>query len=280
LKISVAVSAILLLLLTLTGFAKQPNPPKRIISLIPSVTRSLYLLGLQDNILAVTIFCPPIAKNKEKIGSILEPDIEKIISLKPDIVIASKEGNRQETVAKLRSLGITVYVTGNVDSFSAIYADFIQLGDYLGYGDKARAVVDDSRKRISALRDKLKNVKPMTIFYEVGAQPLFTSGNKSFANDIIEAAGAKNIFGDLSSRFPQVSREEVVRRDPDVIILVAMGNVNLKEKTQWENFKSLKAVKNGRVYFTDDTSFTDPTPKSAADASERLSEILFPEVFK
>ena len=92
--------------LTLSGSAAQPaNRPRRIISLIPSVTRSLYLLGLQDEIAAVTIFCPPEAKDKEKIGTILEPDIEKIVSLKPDIVIASKEGNRQVTVEKLRSIG-------------------------------------------------------------------------------------------------------------------------------------------------------------------------------
>ena len=227
--------------------------------------------------MGVTIYCPTEARDKEKIGSILEPDIEKIVTLKPDIVIASKEGNRRVTVDKLRSLGIKVYVTGNVDSLIDIYADFIELGEFLGCRDKARGIVSDSRKRISALRNKLKNTKPVTVFYEVGAQPLFTSGRKSFANDIIRSAGAVNIFADLDSRFPQIGREEVIRRDPDAIILVAMGNVNAKEKTVWESFKALKAVKNGRIYFTDDNSFTDPTPKSAADASEKLSKILFPE---
>jgi iron complex transport system substrate-binding protein len=261
-------------------FAFQANQPKRIISLIPSVTRSLYLLGLQDHIVGVTIYCPAEAKDKEKIGSILEPDIEKIVSLKPDIVIASKEGNRPVTVEKLRSFGIKVYVTGNVDSFNDIYTDFIGLGEYLGCGDKARDIVEDSRKRISALRSRLKNLKPVTIFYEVGAQPLFTSGNRSFASDIIESAGAVNIFSDIASRFPQVSREEVIRRDPEAIILVAMGNVNAKEKAVWSDFKSLKAVKNGRIYFTDDNSFTDPTPKSIVDASEKLAGILFPDKTK
>ena len=120
----------------------------------------------------------------------------------------------------------------------------------------------------------------MKIFYEVGAQPLFTAGKKSFANDIIESAGAVNIFSDVGSRFPQVSREEVIRRDPEAIILVAMGNVNLKEKAAWNNFKAIQAVKNNRVYFTDDNSFTDPTPKSTVDASEKLAEILFPDETK
>jgi len=260
--------------------AAQANQHVRIISLIPSVTRSLYILGLQDQVVGVTIYCPAEANNKEKIGSILEPDIEKIVSLKPDIVIASKEGNRPVTVEKLRSYGIKVYVTGNVDSFNDIYTDFINLGEYLGCGEKARGIVEDSRKRISALRDRLKNTKPVSIFYEVGAQPLFTSGKKSFANDIIESAGAVNIFSDLNSRFPQVSREEVIKRNPDVIFLVAMGNVNAKEKAVWADFKSLKAVKNGRIYFTDDNSFTDPTPKSIVDASEKMAEILFPDKVK
>ena len=238
------------------------------------------MLGLQDEIAAVTIYCPTEAWGKEKIGNILEPDIEKIVSLKPDVVIGSREGNRQATIEKLRSLGIKVYVTGSVDSLNDIYSDFIKLGEFLGAGEKARAIVDESRKRMSLLRNKLKNAKPVAIFYEVGAQPLFTTGNRSFANDIIEAAGAKNIFSDLSSRFPQVSREEVIRRNPDVIFLVAMGDVNFKEKAEWQNFTAINAVKNGRIYFTGDNSFTDPTPRSAADASEKLAKILFPEAFK
>ena len=126
-KISAFTAGILLLFSVISAPEVQADGPRRIISLIPSVTRSLYLLGLKDEIVAVTIYCPAEARDKIKIGSILEPNIEKIVSLKPDIVIASKEGNRQVTVDKLRSLGISVYVTGDVNSFEDIYSDFIKL---------------------------------------------------------------------------------------------------------------------------------------------------------
>ena len=122
-------------------------------SLAPSVTRDLYQLNLQDKLIGVTMYCPTFAKGKENLGSILAPDIERIATLKPDLVIITKEGNNIRTLNKLQSIGINVYVTGNVDNFNDICRDFIKLGDYLGKGEKARDIVADSRERIAALKD-------------------------------------------------------------------------------------------------------------------------------
>ena len=256
------------------AFAINAFAFERIISLAPSVTRAIYQLDLQSKLIAVTMYCPDFAKGKENIGSILAPNIERIAALKPDLVIITKEGNNVSTLNKLRSIGLNVYVTGNVDSFNDICGDFINLGNFLGCPDKAHKIVGDARSKMAALAIKNKNNKSLKIFYQVGAQPIFTAGNKSFVNDIIAHAGAVNIFSDINSRFPQVSREEVIRRDPDAIVLVALGNAGIAEKKTWESFKALRAVKGGNVYLTGDTSFTDPSPQSIAEAANKLAAIL------
>lgn len=247
---------------------------ERIISLIPSVTRSIYLLGLQDNLTAVTIYCPPEAAGKQKIGNVLDPDIEKIISLKPGLVIASKEGNRPETVYKLEKAGIKTYVMGPADSFEQICAEFQKLGRFLDREKQADKVVASCRKRIERLAKRVKGKKPVTLFWEVNAAPIFTAGKNSFVNDYIEFAGGRNIFGGLDSRFPQVSREEVVRLDPDAIILVTMGNLTADEKEAWKKYASMKAVRNGSIYVVNETEFSDPTPVSVTGCAEKLYKIL------
>ena len=264
-----ATSIIILLFLNSNAFAYE-----RIISLIPSATKSLYLLGLGDKVSAVTIYCPPEAKNKEKIGTVLDPDIEKIVTLKPDLVVASKEGNREATVVKLRKMGITVYVMDITDNFDQICGGLLQLGAFLKKDKEAAKVITGCRQRIQKLSLKTKNVKPVNIFWEVSANPLFTAGKGSFANDYISFAGGRNIFAGINGRYPQVSREEVVRLDPDAIVIVTMGDVTEKEIAAWMKFSTMKAVKSRSVYTVSETLFTDPTPVSVVESAEKLYAIL------
>ena len=262
-----------LLLVSLIPLAASAAPT-RIVSLAPSITKSLYLLGAEEQVAGVTIYCPPEAAAKEKIGTILEPNIEAIVALTPDLVIATKEGNSPATVQKLKKLGLQVYVMDSVNSFSDICNGFIDLGSIVGKEEKAQAIVADARHRIETVRSKARSLAPVPVFWEVGAQPLFTVSKNSFVNDFMEFAGGKNIFKETRARYPQISSEEVVRRDPDVIILVDMGDVTSSEKKLWEKFKTLKAVRAGRVHVLNDTRFTDPTPAAIADGVEKLFDIL------
>ncbi|MFH1367801.1 MAG: cobalamin-binding protein [Elusimicrobiota bacterium] len=246
----------------------------RIISIIPSATKSIYLMGLEDKLVAVTVYCPPEASEKEKIGTVLEPDLEKIVSLEPDLVIATKEGNRHQTVEKLQSLGIKVYVMDSVNNFEEICGAFIKLGRFLGADNSAGKVVRGARKRIEKVRSVKRNSKP-AVFCEIGARPLFTASGGSFINDIIEFAGAANIFKDLKPRYPQISREEVLKRDPDAIVIITMGDVTDKEKEAWNEFPGLKAARSGRIYVLSEAVFTDPTPSGLADGVEILAQTLF-----
>ncbi|MHB9155458.1 MAG: ABC transporter substrate-binding protein [Endomicrobiales bacterium] len=273
-------AALLAFILTLpagmlpAGMPPAGAAPRKIVSLAPSITKNLYLLGMEDAVIAVTRYCPPGTTHKENIGTVLEPNIEKIVSLSPDLVIATKEGNNAGTVKKLASLGIPVFVMDSVNSYDDICRGFLALGTFVGKEERARAIIEDASRRLSVIRDKIRGRPLVTVFWEVGAQPLFTASRKSFVNEFIERAGGINIFADARSRYPRISREEVVRRDPDVIILVTMGDVTEDEKRSWERFKQVKAVRSGSIFTLKDSFFTDPTPPAIADGVETMAAVL------
>ena len=244
------------------------------ISLAPSITKSIYLLGAQDRLVAVTVYCPPEASSKEKIGTVYEPNIEKIVSLRPDLVIATKEGNTLAPVETLRKLGVKVYIVEHAANFSEICANFIALGKAIGEEVKAREVVASNEQKLALIKERVKNRKKPSVFWQVGTQPIFTASKKSFVNDFIEFAGGTNIFAELGQRYPQVSLEEVIKRDPDVIIMVSMGGITMQEKARWLSFKSLKAARTGRIYMLDDPIFTNPTPQAVADGAEIVEKLL------
>lgn len=248
--------------------------PERIVSLAPSITKSLCLLGAEDKIIAVTVYCPTQSQHKEKIGTILEPNIEKIISLSPELVIATKEGNQIATIEKLKNLGIKVFVMEPCNSFSDICDGFLALGKLVGRENKAREIIKNAKTKIIGIGNKIRGQKAVSIFWQVGAKPLFTVSRNSFVNEFIELAGGENIFRDLKARYPQISREEVIRRDPEVIIIVAMGDSTEKEKKAWEEFRELKAVKTNSIYILNESDFTDPTPVALANGIEKVANLI------
>lgn len=261
-------------LFSLPVHAQSTAGPKRIVSLAPSITKSLYLLGAQDKLVAVTIYCPPEAAAKDKIGTVLEPNLEKIVAISPDLVIATKDGNNYQTVADLRRLGINTYVVDTADTYPEICKSFKKLAKAVGEEEAGLKVIENCDKRLSAVLKRAKNRKKPFIFWQVGAQPIYTASRKSFVNEFIEYGGGLNLFGDLNDKYPKVSREEVLKRDPDIIIMVSMGDVTLDEKTKWQGFPSLKAARSGHIYMLDDPLFTNPTPEAVAKGSEIVEELI------
>jgi iron complex transport system substrate-binding protein len=270
---SITLILFLLLFSSAGGFGAQNAYPKRIISLAPSITKSLYLLGAQDRLIAVTIYCPPEASSKEKIGTVYEPNIEKIVSLSPDLVIIAKEGNLPQTMESLKKLGINIYIVESANNFSEICTVFLALARVVGSESEAQNVIEQSKKRLDALKNSNNTDKP-SVFWQLGAQPLITVSGKSFVNEFIELAGGKNIFSDINQKYPQISLEEVVRKDPDVIIMVTMADITADEKAKWMQFHHLKAVKNNRIYLLNDPLFANPTPKAIADGAEIVAKLL------
>jgi iron complex transport system substrate-binding protein len=253
----------------------QDEIPRRIISLGSTITEELYLLGAGDSLIADTLYCerPPQAKLKEKVGTIIAADLEKIVSLKPDLVLATSLTN-PAVKEKLKNLGIRVVDFPLARNFQELCGHFRELGKVVGKVDAAEEIVRLARKKIEALKKNIQDLPKPKVFMQIGANPLFAVTKDYFLNDFIEFAGGINIAALAKSGL--YSREEVIRRNPDVIIITSMGILGEKEREQWFAFSGLSAVKNSRIYVIDTYKLCGPTPVSFVEALEELIEIFHP----
>ena len=258
----------------LIGYANQVYP-QRIISLGPSLTKELYLLEVEDRLIGCTIYAPECAKNKEKVGTVIDINLERIIKLKPDLVLATSLANPKQ-VEKLRKLKIKVVVFHQARSFQELCDQFLKLAKLVGKEDKASQIIKEVKEKVKSIRDKTKDLKRAKVFIQVGAKPLFTAGKNSFVNDFIEFAGGINIAKD--TEFGIYSREKVLEKNPDVIIIVTMGIRGIKEKEIWQRYKNINAVKSKRIYIIDSYKICSPTPTSFVETLKELVKILHPEI--
>ena len=285
---------IFLILILGFNFLYGADFPNRIISLGPTLTEQLYLLNVGDKVIGNTIYCkiPEDAKNKEKVGTVIEQDLEKILTLKPDLVIASSLTN-PKTVKKLNNLGIKVVRFRYAKSFNEICDQFLELGKVIGKGKEAKKIIKDVKYKVGLLKKKtivrnsaklvpaglpsnvsiggLKQGARQKVFVQIGAKPLFTAIKDSFINDFIEFAGGINIANTKTGLY---SREEVVAQNPDVIIITTMGIVGDNEKKIWKKYKTINAVKNNRIYIVDSYKLCSPTPVSFAETLKEIVEVL------
>jgi len=255
----------------------REKSPSRIISLGPSITKPLYLLGEGERIIAVTMYClrPIEVRKKERIGTVRESNVEKIISLRPDLVIATSLTNPR-TVEKLRKTGIKVVVFAEPKNYAKLCEQFTELAALVGKEDAAARILTEADTRINALREKVRGLSSPAVFVQVGAKPLFAATGNTFINDFIIFAGARNIAGDAISGL--YSREDVLRRNPEVILIVTMGISGEREKTIWEKYKTVDATRNKRIYFIDSDKVCSPTPLSFAETLEEIVLMLHLEL--
>ncbi|HOC45665.1 MAG: helical backbone metal receptor [Syntrophorhabdaceae bacterium] len=253
-----------------------PGRPMRIVSLSPPITESLYLLGLKNNIVGVTIYCdrPAEARTKPVMGTVIEPDIEKIVQLRPDLVLAMSLTN-PKVLTKMRSLGLKVLTHEIPDTFSGICDMFVWIGNATGTSLEARRIVDTARSEVDAIRKKTARFKKPRVLIELGTKPFFVATRDFFVNDYLEFAGAVNIFQDASSG--SVGREEAIVRNPDVILIVTMGLSGDNERRVWKRYSSVNAVRNGRIYIVDSNNVCSPTPLSFARSLKRITGLLHPD---
>jgi iron complex transport system substrate-binding protein len=260
-----------------TGSYALAEPPKRIVSLAPSITHALYSLGVESNVVGITEFCPKGTTRKEIIGTMLEPNLEKIIALSPDLVIATKEGNKKEPVQKLIQLNIKVLILDEDRSYKDICDHFLNLAENVDKTAEALRIIEDSNEILARVRERIKGQKPATVFWQVGSRPLFTVGRENFINEITEFSGGKNIFSAIGRRYFQVNEEEVVKLDPDVIFVVFMGDISSEEIKKWRKFGVLKAVRGNKVLKVSQQEFFNPMPLTFAQAVRKISGMLHPE---
>jgi len=253
----------------------QQNYPRRIISLGPSLTKELYLLGAGDKLIACTIYAPAYAKNKRKVGTVINVNLEKTIELNPDLVLATSLTDPKE-IKRLKQLGIRVVVFPQAKNFRNLCDQFLELANLIGKGRKAAGIVEKAKKEVEQIKIKAKNFKKSRVFIQVGANPLFTVTKHSFVNDFIEFAHSINIARDAGIGL--YSREKVIEKNPDVIFIVTMGVGGAREKSVWQRYKEMNAVKNKRIYIIDSYKICSPTPVSFVNTLKEIAKILHPEI--
>lgn len=241
---------------------------KRIVSLAASITNNLYLLGVEDRIVGRTQYCEIAEKdNIPVVADAVNVNIEKVVSLKPDIVIAGGL-THPRIIQALQKMGIRTIHWRQPKDFNEICSQLEELGKICGKSDVATRYVKECRERLGKITGKITG--NTRIFMEQGANPLYTVLPDSFVNDYIVLLGGTNICGDLKSGI--ISRELVLLRNPDVIVIVSMGDVGTSEKEEWKKYKTINAVKNNRIFLVNADEACTPTPVSFINVLEKLAK--------
>jgi len=267
------------------GFAA---PPARIISTAPSITEVLYALGLGDRVVGDTTFCryPPDAQKKPKIGTYLEPNLEAIASLRPDLVII--QNNPVRLAQRLQSLKLRVLEV-NYETPAAVYVAIQRIGAAAGVPGRAAKLVATLQQEIETVRTKTKDLPRRRVMFIIGRTPntlggLVAVGSAPYLNELIEAAGGVNVFRDARAAYPNVNLEEVLARNPEVIIdmgdMAAAGDATEQHKRAvvalWGRYSTLAAVKEHRVFAVASEVFVVPGPR-IGEAARAFAHMLHPE---
>lgn len=254
--------------------------PQRIASLGPINTENVFLLGAGNRLVANTSYCvrPKAAESKEKIGSVMQVSIEKIIGLEPDLVLATGLTQKQQ-VKQLQSLGIKVVHFKQPASFTDICAQFLTLGHLLGLEKHAFQIIDEVKKRVATLQKRVAGLPRQKVFFQVGSQPLFSSVPSSFTNDFIVLAGGSNIAA--GQKNGATNYEKVIAANPDVIIIAMMGSesgIASREQERWMQIPVINAVQNDRVHVISPDIACSPSPVTFADTLHIMAHLIHPEL--
>jgi len=258
-----------------------PENPRRVIALAPSITEIIYDLGQEERLVGVTQYStyPPEAESLPRVGSYVRLDLEKIVALKPDLCLATKDGNPKHIVDKIVSLGIPVYVI-NPRNLQQIMDTITRLGSLLHAEQEAEELVSDMEKRIGQVRARVKkgDHRPR-VFFQIDAEPLFSAGTDTFIHELIELAGGINTTaGEVS--YPRYSWEDIIVLQPEIVMISSMAGGLTPEYllNSWKKWNLLSAVKNDKVFVVDAELFDRPTPR-LIDGLEVIAAIIHPELF-
>jgi iron complex transport system substrate-binding protein len=260
------------------------RPPTRIISLVPSVTESLYALGGQARLVGRTDWCdyPPAAREKPSVGGMINPSIEMIVALKPDLVIATDEGNREETFVQLRRLGIPTYLV-HAHRVDQMLDMVTRVAALVERGEAAGPLVAAIRARIASVRARVAPLPTPRVLYVLWPEPLIVPGRPSHLTELIALAGGRSITADEGDSYVRFSLEAAVARAPEVIVLAdhsAAGTAAGRQSPEkWQRLTSVPAIKAGRLHSIDLSILHRYGPR-VADGLELLARIIHPEAFR
>lgn len=248
--------------------------PRRIVSLAPQITEILYALDLGDNIVGVTTFCdyPPEAREKPKIGGMSNPSLEAVVTLEPEIVVMTTDGNPKEFQARLETLDIKHYVF-RARRISELPDAIRDVGAALGVKERADEFAAELQRTLDGFKDK-KAGAPLRVLFIVWPEPLVVAGPGTAVDDAIALLGHENIAAEARLNYPKYSLEEVLRQAPDVILIGGMGQEDMRKVSVGllDRLKNTSAVREGRVYYMGDGLFR--LGPRVVDGIEEMADVL------
>lgn len=259
--------------------------PRRIVSLAPNITEILFALGLGERVAGVTRYCdyPPATLAIEKVGGLLDPDLEKIRSLRPDLVIAFR-GNPWDAIDRLRGLGLRVFVLDIGKTLADVPRTIEAIGRITLRETEAAALVKSLEDKARALDRALDAVgrKPK-VFIELQGLGLSTCGGASYLNDLLERARGVNVAAAIPRDWLEYSRERLIQDDPDVILVMVRTEADFVRARTWfatqGGLKDIRAVRTGRVLRIDENAASRFGPR-LYDALAELARLLHPDLVK
>lgn len=265
------------LLLSVCVSAGFSQKAPRIVSLAPSITSTLNQLNADQYIVGRTSYCPAASENRPNVvvGNVMEVNLEKIISLKPDIVFCMAF-TKPDIIEKLTGMGIQVRDFKTPESFDEICEQTMEIGRLAGIGEQARSMVEAEKRRVEEIsRDFLQRFpfeKTPGVFFQIGTNPVFPVSEGTFMNQYLSFLGLENIVTDYKGG--GISREYVLGKNPDIMIISRMSGMGEDVADEWKRLKNIKAVKNSRILLIDDTTACCPTPVFFRQTLQFLAEHL------
>lgn len=258
-----------------------PQPVRRIVSLAPSLTETLYALGAQERLVGVTDYCdfPAEAQNKPRVGGAINPNLEQVVALKPDLVLVTKSLNRRETVEALERLGMAVYAS-DPRTVEGVVASTARLAEVIGAHEQGEALVAGLRARLAELKRVLSARAPRRALFVVWHEPLISIGRETFLADALRWAGAESA-AETSQDWPRLGLEEVVRLQPDYLVFASShseaGRHTFEALRKRRGWRKLEAVRQGRIALVSD-AVNRPSPR-LIEAIEELARQFHPDAF-
>ena len=240
----------------------MPEPAQRIATLSPGATELAFAAGAGDQVVAVVSYSdyPPEAKQITSVGSHTRLDMERLVSLRPDLVLAWGTGNPPEQVALLRKMGMTVFII-EPHEFEDIAATVQHIGKLAGTESVADQVASDFMAGIEELRQRYQAAPKIPTFYQVWEEPLMTMNGDHYISKVVTLCGGKNVFADSARMIPRLNTEAVLLKNPEAIVAGGMGERNAHWLEAWKAFPGLLAAQRENLFFVPPSLIQRPTPR-------------------
>lgn len=263
-----------------------PDRPLRVVSLAPSITEATYTLDRGDWLVGVTDVCdyPPPARQLPRVGGIAAPNLERIVRLRPDLVIATAEGNARDLLDRLERLGLPTFAL-KPDSYAGVVDSMLAMGRALVAEQAARRVAEDIQRQVRRVQGLVAGRSRPRVLYLIWTDPLIAAGAGTYLDDLLGLAGGRNIVWERTGSYPRLNWEQVVARVPDVILLADHREDSERPSTgsggappEWRAWQAVPAIRTGRVLAVPSNTILRPGPR-LGDGLTRLARAIHPEAF-